>query len=148
MSTNSFFTAGERQLLSQLRDGLRPNQIAKLKDVHLNTVRVQIATLRYKVGAGTIAELLVRVGLPEDALAKDFEERTRVIPPTAEQLAAADRDAQRINLECYRLLGPEQTGTSCRRLGCNRGAIKHSVLCRQHHYEFIKGQVCPFSGDA
>lgn len=45
----------------------------------------------------------------------------------------------------YDGLGAERGDTRCRRDGCARGAITHSVLCRLHHFESIRGRPSPFS---
>jgi len=39
---------------------------------------------------------------------------------------------------------PDETDESCDKEDCTRNRIKNSVLCKQHHYESIKGKVCPF----
>ena len=52
-------------------------------------------------------------------------------------LAKMDRDF-------YDSLGGERAGTPCRRDGCTRGAVAHSVFCRPHHFESIKSRPSPF----
>jgi len=42
-------------------------------------------------------------------------------------------------------LGPEQPDTHCKRADCERGTIEHSVFCRAHHFESIKGM--PYLGE-
>ena len=59
-------------------------------------------------------------------------------PPREETQARLDR-------EFYNILGEERSGIKCRREGCSRGAILHSVLCRPHHFESIKGRPSPFT---
>lgn len=39
----------------------------------------------------------------------------------------------------YDSLGPENPASRCRQQGCTRGAITHSVFCRVHHYEMMRG---------
>lgn len=58
-------------------------------------------------------------------------------PPWEETQMKLDR-------EFYDLLGPERPDQLCRRENCKRGAISHSVLCRIHHFEDIRGRPCPF----
>jgi hypothetical protein len=59
-------------------------------------------------------------------------------PPWEETEGKLDR-------EFYDSLGPERSGTKCRRENCIRGAVSLSVLCRPHHFESIKGRPSPFS---
>ena len=58
-------------------------------------------------------------------------------PPWEETQLTLDR-------EFYELLGPERSDQRCRRADCARGAISHSVLCKVHHFEDIRGRACPF----
>jgi hypothetical protein len=44
----------------------------------------------------------------------------------------------------YELLGAEHSDEPCRRDGCRRNRIAHSVLCRVHHFESLRGRRCPF----
>ena len=43
----------------------------------------------------------------------------------------------------YESLGPEESGTECKRDGCTRGRVKYSVLCARHHFEQLRGK--PYS---
>jgi hypothetical protein len=45
----------------------------------------------------------------------------------------------------YDLLGEERSDVPCRGDGCRRGAVKHSVLCRPHHFESVWKRPSPFS---
>jgi hypothetical protein len=63
-------------------------------------------------------------------------------PPPDEEIRLS------LALEFYRRLGPERSDVPCRREGCRKGAIQHSVLCRAHHYESVRNEPCPFHGDA
>lgn len=45
--------------------------------------------------------------------------------------------------EFYDLLGPERLSVACRK-ACGRGCISHSVFCRPHHFESVRGRPCPF----
>jgi hypothetical protein len=51
-------------------------------------------------------------------------------------------------LTFYRALGSERQDVRCKHEGCQNGAIQNSVLCRVHHYEMIRHEPCPFTGDA
>lgn len=44
----------------------------------------------------------------------------------------------------YEQLGPEDLSRPCKKEGCQRGAIKNSVLCKRHHFEMIERRDCPF----
>jgi len=59
-------------------------------------------------------------------------------PPWAEIQLSLDR-------EFYEMLGSERADQQCRHEGCLRGAISHSVLCKKHHFESIRGRTCPFT---
>jgi hypothetical protein len=50
----------------------------------------------------------------------------------------------KLDREFFDILGAERQDTPCRRVGCSRGAITLSVLCRKHHFESIRGRPCPF----
>lgn len=47
--------------------------------------------------------------------------------------------------EFYDALGPERANVPCRTIGCSRGAIALGVLCRPHHFEMLKHEICPFN---
>lgn len=51
---------------------------------------------------------------------------------------------RRLDLEFYDRLGPEEASRPCKRDGCGRGSVQHSVLCRRHHFEMIQHRDCPF----
>jgi len=61
------------------------------------------------------------------------------LPPTREEIIAG------LDQKFYDLLGPERTAHKCKATGCEHGAIEHSLLCRRHHFENIKGRPCPFN---
>jgi DNA-binding CsgD family transcriptional regulator len=54
-------THGERDVLSSLCDGLDAQGIANLRDVKISTVRTQILSLRQKVGARNLPDLIAKV---------------------------------------------------------------------------------------
>jgi len=62
--------------------------------------------------------------------------------------AAREARAKQLQLESdrsfYEILGTELQDLTCRFPGCTRGHIQHSVLCRVHHFEQIRGRKCPF----
>lgn len=49
------------------------------------------------------------------------------------------------DLNYYNSLGRERSDVKCRRENCERGAVKFSVLCRNHHFENVRRRPCPFS---
>lgn len=51
---------------------------------------------------------------------------------------------RRLDLEFYDRLGAEDASRPCKRDGCGRGSVQHSVLCRRHHFEMIQHRDCPF----
>jgi len=56
----------------------------------------------------------------------------------------ADEMLRRLDLQFYDSLGPEATGTKCRKEGCGRGTTRFSVFCRRHQFEQVKKKPCPF----
>jgi hypothetical protein len=50
--------------------------------------------------------------------------------------------------EFFNLLKPRPHFVACKKPGCKRGAVEHSVLCNVHHFEMIKNEPCPFGTDA
>jgi hypothetical protein len=50
-----------------------------------------------------------------------------------------------IDRSIYDGFGPEREGTTCKSVGCARGLVAFSSLCRPHHFESITGHPCPFS---
>jgi hypothetical protein len=44
-------------------------------------------------------------------------------------------------------LGEERPEHGCQAVGCTRGSIELSVLCRRHHFEMVKRKPCPVAGD-
>lgn len=65
--------------------------------------------------------------------------------PTPAKKAEIAAWRQRQDREFFDSLGSERSGVPCKRAACGRGAIEHSVLCRVHHFEMIKGRPCPFN---
>jgi hypothetical protein len=69
-------------------------------------------------------------------------------PLSSEERERRDREQAALrragDLEFFEALGPERDCPPCRGHGCNRGAIHHSAFCRRHHFEMIRGYVCPF----
>ena len=56
----------------------------------------------------------------------------------------ADEILRRLNRDFCEKLGPEDLTKPCRRENGNRGAVKLSVFCRQHHFENIRKRAYPF----
>ena len=52
---------------------------------------------------------------------------------------------QRLDQEFYNKLGPEDPSRRCKHAGCNRGAVRFSVLCKRHHFEMIEYRDCPYN---
>jgi hypothetical protein len=69
-------------------------------------------------------------------------------PRTAEEQAEIVRRAEEMTLaedrQFYERLGRERENVSCRRAGCEKGAIPLSAFCRAHHFENIRHRHCPF----
>jgi hypothetical protein len=70
-------------------------------------------------------------------------QRGRGYAATPEKLAEAAAWRLLSDREFYASLGAEQQDARCRREGCSRGRVKHSVLCRVHHFESIHGRPSP-----
>jgi hypothetical protein len=62
-------------------------------------------------------------------------------PPTGDEARLRDDQA------FLQSLGQERAEVPCRREGCHRGAVSHSVLCARHHFESLRGRP-PFEGGA
>jgi hypothetical protein len=60
-------------------------------------------------------------------------------PPPAEEFRLI------LDREFYDCLGEERADVACRELGCTRGAVPLSGLCRVHHFENIMCRPCPFN---
>jgi hypothetical protein len=58
-------------------------------------------------------------------------------PPVEDPRLRRDR-------QFYEQLGPEDLSRPCKKEGCQRGAIRNSVLCKRHHFEMIEHRDCPF----
>lgn len=84
-----------------------------------DTVRLESFLYYYRFDA-----FLPQIGAPEP-------------PPWEETQRKMDR-------EFYDSLGPEDPSRSCKREGCGKGSVQHSVLCRLHHFEMIQRRACPF----
>ena len=63
----------------------------------------------------------------------------------SEDPLTGDEARLRDDQEFLQSLGEERMDTPCRREGCDRGAVSHSVLCARHHFESIRGRP-PFGG--
>jgi len=55
-----------------------------------------------------------------------------------------DEVLRRLDREFVDKLGLEEVSQNCRRDGCNRGVVKLSVFCRQHHFENVQKRPYPF----
>jgi hypothetical protein len=88
-------------------------------------------------------------GKPDDAAAADiirYYIRFDAWPDTlnAPDPPPADEILRRLDREFCDNLGQEDSTKQCRREGCSRGTVKLGVLCRQHHFENIRGRPYPF----
>ena len=143
-----FVSPSEQTVLEHLVTGAKPAEVAVQMGLHIYTVRAHIMNLRLKFNATSIAELLQRAKLPRQILEAEYEARRWADIPSSETLAAEQEQARKRDFEFYRSLGPAAQENLCKKEGCAQGAIRHSVLCRQHHYEMIQHRPCPFTGDA
>ncbi len=76
-----------------------------------------------------------------------WQSGVRPTPSTAEVLRHEEemREWQiSQDLEFYDSLGAEHGASRCRASTCERRTVAHSVFCRSHHFEKIKGRTCPF----
>ncbi len=68
---------------------------------------------------------------------------------SVEEVAAHRARAESLTLESDRqffdLLGTEDDTQCCGKVGCPRGRIKYSVLCKVHHFEQVRNCSCPFA---
>ena len=56
----------------------------------------------------------------------------------------SDEERQRYEDEqFYASLGDEIESERCRHEGCARARIRHSVMCREHHFEMVTGRPAP-----
>jgi len=67
---------------------------------------------------------------------------------SAVEVAARRERAESLTLESDRhffdLLGTEDDTQPCKKVGCTRGRIRYSVLCKVHHFEQVRNHPCPF----
>jgi hypothetical protein len=90
--------------------------------------------------AGKRAAITERiVGGPDGGPARPFPQ------PSKEQLRETEQAFLAVDRAFYDSLGPEQSHSSCRTTGCERGPVQFSVFCRVHHFQSIKGRPCPFN---
>ena len=56
----------------------------------------------------------------------------------------ADEERQRYENEMlFASLDDEVEGERCRQEGCEQNRIRHSVMCREHHFEMVTGRSVP-----
>jgi len=72
-----------------------------------------------------------------DGLSRSSMMRAADPPPVDDPQRRRDR-------QFYEQLGPEDLSRPCKKAGCQRGAIRNSVLCKRHHFEMIERRDCPF----
>lgn len=79
-------SAAESQVLHLLCDGLQPTEIAEVHGVAITTVRTQIASIRFKTDAPTVAELMQRIArLPPICSALQAEARGLAVDALAHE---------------------------------------------------------------
>jgi hypothetical protein len=101
---------------------------------HLSRVsREQALSLWVALARGDLVTVEGQPWAPGNGFVRTPEREARL----REALAKMDHDF-------YDSLGAERAGTPCRRDGCTRGAVAHSVLCRPHHFESLKSRPSPF----
>jgi hypothetical protein len=65
-----------------------------------------------------------------------------------EEVASIQAQAEAQTLEAdrqfFNLLGTEDAARPCKRIGCTRGRIVGSALCKVHHFEQLRNRPCPF----
>jgi hypothetical protein len=99
--------------------------------------REKALSLWLKLSRGDIAEIEQEPWSPGHSPPLSPEERVEIARKAEESTLASFRTF-------YDKLGPENAEVSCRHVGCRRGAVRNSVLCRVHHFESIYNRPCPF----
>ena len=106
---------------------------AYLEDENLDTVSHMKGISR---SAGLDLWLRFAAGGPEGVKSEAWCQGPRVL--SAEEVAAFRTRAESVVLESDRQffdsLGAEDVAQTCKRVGCTRGRIKYSVLCKVHHF--------------
>jgi hypothetical protein len=103
-----------------------------------------------RVSKDRVLELwsLLAQGFVEDLEREPWQPGSRPRPPPEEaerrQRELADWQLAE-DRHFYDSLGFEDGLFPCRRDNCGRRSISHSVLCRAHHFESIRGRPCPFT---
>ena len=102
---------------------------------HLTGVsRERVLELWVTLAAGDLATIEAEPWAPGNGFLQTPEREAKI----RDAMVKMDRDF-------YDSLGPERADIACRRDGCMRGAVAHSVLCRPHHFESIKSRPSPFN---
>ena len=113
------------------------NPSESINDRHLVTTDSEIAErLLVLLGEGRISEI-------EGAIT--WQPGRGVRPPTAEEIKESEDAMLASYRDWYDKLGAEDSGERCATSGCERGALKRSVMCRRHHFEMIQKVSCPFT---
>lgn len=89
--------------------------------------------------------VLLREGKISDIETMPWQPGRGIQPPTTEELKEAEDAMMRYHREWYGKLGAENSAKRCATLGCQRGSLQRSVMCRVHHFEMIRKIPCPFS---
>jgi hypothetical protein len=96
------------------------------------------------MGADFGVELAQRTLRPDPDYGCEKRFRDAIDAVTPEDKETRNQQRQKDDLKFYEQLGPEDAERPCRKDGCQRGAIRFSVFCRQHHFKQIKRRECPF----
>lgn len=111
------------------------------RERHLPKVSpARVLELWQKLAAGRLEELEREPWQPGSCPPMSAEERETRERAFAEARLASDR-------EFYESLGPEHAEKPCRAVGCDRGSVAFSVLCRRHHFENVVKRTCPFASE-
>jgi hypothetical protein len=83
---------------------------------------------------------------PNGVTGESWSDGPRVF--STEELTAIASRAESMTLESdrefFNNLGREDQSQPCGKTGCIRGRVRHSTLCKVHHFEQIRGGQCPF----
>jgi hypothetical protein len=99
--------------------------------------REKALSLWLKLSRGEIAAIEQEPWSAGQSPPQSAGERAELTRKAEETILASSR-------KFYEALGPERAEVPCRQTGCNRGAVRHSVLCRVHHFESLYHRPCPF----
>jgi len=138
-------TGGNAELLCATFGAGRPEQLERILRQRPGKDGYVFETDRHR-------DLVLTLALPECSVGVAFASFERDEFPEglsrSSMMRATDpppvEDPQlRCDRQFYEQLGPEDLSRPCKKEGCQRGAIRNSVLCKRHHFEMIKRRDCP-----